>query len=93
MPERWSKPLSEVRVGDVVEETRYIWNPLSRWMLGDWEETGKQKFRVVAEFDLFDRDYPVKAEKVRHQHGDALVICCGRRILVLAAEGSFVPKS
>jgi len=90
MPERWKPSLSEVRVGDLVEEKRYIWNPLARWMLGGWEETGKQRYRVVAEFDIFDRDYPKKAR----QYGeDALVVCCERRVLVLVPEGPFIPKS
>jgi hypothetical protein len=93
MPERWSKPLDEVRVGDLVEETRYVWNPLARWMLGMWEEVGKQRYRVVAEFEIFDRDYPHKVSKIRDQHKDAVVIQHERRILVLVPEGSFVPKS
>jgi hypothetical protein len=93
MPERWSKPLHQVEVNEVVEETRYVWNPLARWMLGTWEETGKQRYRVIAEFDIFDRDYPKKVAEIRYQHKDVVVVQCERRILVFLPEGPFVPKS
>jgi hypothetical protein len=93
MPERWSKPLHEMRVGDLVEETRYVWNPLARWMLGMWEEAGKQQYRVVAEFDIFDRDYPHKVSEIRSQHEGVVVVGYERRILVLIPEGPFIPKS
>jgi hypothetical protein len=90
---KWSKPISLMRVGDVVEKTTYIWNPIARWMLGDWEEVGKQAYRVVAEFDIFDRDYPRKVAEIKFQNENAEVIGHERRILVLVPEGPFIPKS
>jgi len=90
---RWSKPINEMQVGDVVEATYYIWNPLSRWMLGDWEESGRQQFRVIAVLDVFDRDYPAKIEKMRHEHGEIELLGYERKIIVLVPNGPFVPKA
>jgi hypothetical protein len=92
MPERWNKPLENLEVGDEVVETRYIWSPLRRWMLGGYEESGKQRYRVIAKFDLFDRDYPEKVSKVRRTPDD-LVVCSGRKVLVLSPEGPFQPSN
>jgi hypothetical protein len=89
----WSKPISEMREGDIVEATYFVWNPLSRWMLGRWEESGRQRFRVIAVLDLFDRDYPSKIEMLRHQHGDIEALSYERKIVVLTPVGPFVPKS
>jgi hypothetical protein len=89
---KWSKPLSAMQPGDIVEAIYYLWNPLSRWMLGSWEESGRQQFRVITVLDLFDRDYPSKLENLRHQHGDIEAIAYERRIVVLTPVGPFVPK-
>jgi hypothetical protein len=88
----WDKPITEMKVGDIVEATYYSWNPIARWMLGAWEETGKRKYRVIAEFDVFDRDYPIRLDEIRHKHKDAEVIGYERKILVLVPEGPFIPK-
>jgi hypothetical protein len=82
-----------MEVGDVVEATYFVWNPLSRWMLGSWEESGRQQFRVIAVLDIFDRDYPSKIEKLRYQHsGEIEVLGHERKIVVLVPISSFVPK-
>jgi hypothetical protein len=90
---QWNKPIGMMEVGDVVEAVFFIWNPLSRWMLGSWEESGRQQFRVIAVLDVFDRDYPSKIEHLRHQHGDIEVLGYERKIVVLVPAGPFVPKS
>jgi hypothetical protein len=89
---QWNKPIGMMEVGDIVEATYFVWNPLSRWMLGRWEESGRQRFRVVAVLDLFDRDYPSKIEMLR-QHGDIEALSYERKIVVLTPVGPFVPKS
>jgi hypothetical protein len=89
---KWSKPIQDMRVGDVVEATFYLWNPLSRFMLGGWEEDGRRQYRVVAVLDLFDRDYPSKIERLRYEHGEIEVLGYERRIVVLVPIGPYIPK-
>jgi hypothetical protein len=90
---QWNKPIGAMELGDTVEAIYFEWNPLSRWMLGRWEESGRQQFRVIAVLDLFDRDYPSKIEMLRHQHGDIEALAYERKIVVLTPVGPFVPKS
>ena len=89
---KWSKPIGAMEPGDIVEATYFVWNPLARWMMGSWEESGRQKFRVVTVLDLFDRDYPSKIEMLRHQYGDIELLGYERRIVVLVPIGPFIPK-
>jgi hypothetical protein len=90
---KWNKPIQDMRVGDVVEATFYLWNPLSRFMLGGWEEHGRRQYRVVAVLDLFDRDYPSKIERLRFEHGEIEVLGHERRIVVLVPISPYTPKA
>jgi hypothetical protein len=90
---KWSKPIQDMRIGDVVEATFYLWNPLRSFGLGGWEEDGRRQYRVVAVLDLFDRDYPSKIEKLRYEHGEIEVLGHERKIVVLVPEGPFIPKA
>ena len=90
---RWSKEVSMMEVGDIVEATYFVWNPLSRFMLGRWEKSGRQRFRVVAVLDTFDRDYPRQLDALRREHGDIEALAYERRIVVLVPIEPFVPEA
>jgi hypothetical protein len=80
------------QLGDVVEGTFYIWNPLRSWMMGGWEEVGKRRFKVIAELDIFDRDYPRRLEELKYEYPDAEVVGYERKIFVLVPVTPFMPK-
>jgi hypothetical protein len=90
---QWNKPIGMMEVGDVVEATYFVWNPLSRFMLGGWEEDGRRQFRVVAVLDIFDRDYPSKIERLRYEYGEIEVLGHERKIVVLVPAGPYIPKT
>ena len=89
---KWSKPIGAMEPGDIVEATYFVWNPLSRWMLGAWQEDGRRQFRVIAVLDVFDRDYPAKIEKMRYEHGEIELLGYERKIIVLVPTGPYIPK-